>query len=136
MNHWLLKTEPETFSWENLEKEGQSMWDGVRNYQARNNLRLMKKGDIFFFYHSGKNPGIIGIAEVIREHYADPTATEGDWSAVDIKPVRKLKRVISLEEIKQISALKNMYLIRNTRLSVQPVTKEEYNSILDLESGK
>jgi predicted RNA-binding protein with PUA-like domain len=134
MNYWLLKTEPETFSWEALEKENQSMWDGVRNYQARNNIRLMKKGDIFFFYHSGKNPGIIGLAEVTKEHYPDPTASEGEWSVVDVKPVRKLKRFLLLEEIKQNPELQNMVLVKNTRLSVQPVTQEEYKIILNLEA--
>jgi predicted RNA-binding protein with PUA-like domain len=133
MNYWLLKTEPQTFSWDTLNKEGQSMWDGVRNYQARNNLRLMKKGDIFFFYHSGKNPGIIGLAEVIMENYTDPTASQGDWSVVDVKPIRKLKRFITLEELKHIPQLGNMCLLRNTRLSVQPVVREEYDLILDLE---
>jgi predicted RNA-binding protein with PUA-like domain len=133
MNYWLLKTEPETFSWDTLEKEGHSMWDGVRNYQARNNLRLMKKGDIFLFYHSGKFSGIIGLAEVSKEHYPDPTATEGDWSVVEVKPLRKLKRFITLEEIKKQPSLKNMVLVKNTRLSVQPVTEQEYNIILELE---
>jgi predicted RNA-binding protein with PUA-like domain len=133
MNYWLLKTEPETFSWDTLEKEKQSMWDGVRNYQARNNLRSMKKGDIFFFYHSGKNPGIVGLAEVIKEHYPDPTAKEGDWTVVNVKPLRKLKRFITLEEIKQIPQLAEMVLVKNTRLSVQPVAQEEYKIILKLE---
>jgi predicted RNA-binding protein with PUA-like domain len=134
MNYWLLKSEPETFSWDTLEKEGQSIWDGVRNYQARNNLRLMKKQDIFFFYHSGKEPGIIGLAEVIKEHFPDTTATKGDWSVVEVKPIRKLKRFIALQEIKQIPELQNMVLVKNTRLSVQPVTEVEYKLILRLES--
>jgi predicted RNA-binding protein with PUA-like domain len=133
MNYWLLKTEPETFSWETLEKEGLSMWDGVRNYQARNNLRAMKKGDQAFVYHSGKNPGIIGLAEIVNEHFPDPTAKEGDWSALDVKPVRKLKRFIDLQEIKQNMHLEDMVLVRNTRLSVQPVSEEEYMVILKLE---
>ena len=133
MNYWLLKTEPETFSWDNLEKEKTSMWDGVRNFQARNNLRKMEKGDIAFFYHSGKIPGIVGIAEVVKEHYPDPTAIEGDWSVIEVKPVRKLKRTITLQEIKQNEALKNMFLVRNTRLSVQPVMPEEFKFVMDLE---
>jgi predicted RNA-binding protein with PUA-like domain len=86
MNYWLIKTEPETFGWSDLERMKISMWEGVRNYQARNNLRNMVAGDQLLFYHSGKNPGIIGLAEVIREHYPDPTAKEGDWSAIDINP--------------------------------------------------
>lgn len=136
MNYWLAKTEPDTFSWDDLEKEGKSMWDGVRNFQARNNLRSMKKGDSVFFYHSGKNPGIIGIAEVIKEHYPDPTAKEGDWSVVEVKPLRKLDRFVSLQEIKQTQGLENMYLIRNPRLSVQPVTAEQQALLLKLEKGK
>ena len=133
MNYWLLKTEPETFNWDDLIKKKSSMWDGVRNYQARNNLRKMKKDDVALFYHSGKLPEIIGIAEVIKEFYPDPTAKEGDWSVVDIKPVRKLKRAISLKEIKQTLGLKNMVLVNNTRLSVQPVTADEFDRILQME---
>jgi predicted RNA-binding protein with PUA-like domain len=133
MNYWLVKTEPGTFGWDDLNKMGSSMWDGVRNYRARNNLRKMQKGDTLLFYHSGKNPGIAGIAEVIREHYPDPTATEGNWSVVDVKPVRALKRFISLTEVKQIPELSQMVLVRNTRLSVQPVKEEEYDRIMALE---
>jgi predicted RNA-binding protein with PUA-like domain len=132
MNYWLLKTEPETFSWDDLVKQGISMWDGVRNYQARNNLRAMKTGDIAFIYHSVKNPGIIGIAEIVKEYYPDPTAKEGDWSVVDVKPVRKLLRFISLGEVKQNKELQNMVLVKNSRLSVQPITLKEYNIIMNL----
>lgn len=130
MNRWLIKTEPEVFSWEDLVKIGTSMWEGVRNYQARNNLRLMKIGDPLLFYHSGKNPGIVGLAEVIKEHYPDPTANEGDWSVVQVKAVKKFKRMITLQEIKQSEPLKNMVLMKNTRLSVQPVLKEDYQMLL------
>jgi predicted RNA-binding protein with PUA-like domain len=133
MNYWLAKTEPETFGWDNLIKEGTSMWDGVRNFQARNNIKKMKVGDVMLFYHSGKNPGIIGLAEVVKEHYHDPTATEGPWLAMDVKPVRKLKRFITLQEIKQMPELKEMYLVRAPRLSVQPVKPEEFDVILQLE---
>jgi predicted RNA-binding protein with PUA-like domain len=133
MNYWLLKTEPETFSWDDLLKKKTSMWDGVRNYQARNNLRKMKKGDLALFFHSGKLPEIVGIAEVIKEFYPDPTASDGDWSAIDIKPIRKLNRTISLKEIKQTSNLQDMVLVNNTRLSVQPVTINEFDSILKME---
>lgn len=136
MKYWLAKTEPETFSWDTLVKEKHSMWDGVRNYQARNNLRSMKTGDIVFIYHSGKDPGIIGIAEVTKESYPDPTAESGDWSVVEVKPQRKLKRFIPLHEIKQVPALGNMYLIRNPRLSVQPLSNEEYDTIMVLEQKK
>lgn len=133
MNYWLVKTEPETFSWDDLVKQKVSMWDGVRNYQARNNLRLMKKGDQLLFYHSGKNPGIVGLAEVVKEHYPDPTAKEGDWSVVDIMPIRRLSKSIFLEEIKSYEKLKNMVLVKNTRLSVQPVLKSEFDFILNME---
>lgn len=133
MNYWLMKTEPGTYSWDDLVKKGSDMWDGVRNYQARNNLRKMKNGDKVFIYHSGSEPGIIGLAEVIRENYPDPTASEGDWSVVDVKPVKKMKRFIPLHEIKQKSALKNMSLIKSTRLSVQPVLKDEYELIVKME---
>jgi predicted RNA-binding protein with PUA-like domain len=133
MEYWLAKTEPDTFSWDDIVREKTSMWDGVRNFQARNNLRKMKKGDTIFIYHSGKNPGIVGLAEVVKEYYPDPTAKEGDWSVVDVKPLRQLKRIVSLQEVKQNPALKNMALVKNSRLSVQPVTQEEYDLILDLE---
>jgi predicted RNA-binding protein with PUA-like domain len=131
MNYWLLKTEPETFSWDDLEKQKTSVWDGVRNFQARNNLRKMIQGDIVLFYHSGKHPGIVGLAIVDKEHYPDPTAKEGDWSVVEIKPVRKFDRIITLQEIKQQPLLHTMVLVRNSRLSVQPVTLEEYNLIVE-----
>jgi predicted RNA-binding protein with PUA-like domain len=128
-----MKTEPETFGWDDLVKQGSSMWDGVRNYQARNNLRKMKLGDIVFIYHSVNNPSIIGLAEVCKESYPDPTAKEGDWSVVDVKPVRKLKRSISLQEIKQLQDFQNMYLVRSPRLSVQPITDEEFTLLMELE---
>ena len=136
MSIWLMKTEPETFGWDDLVKQGSSMWDGVRNYQARNNLRKMKIGDTVLFYHSVTNPSIVGIAEVCKEHYTDPTAKEGDWSVVDLKPTRKLKRAISLQEIKQHPALQDMVLVRNSRLSVQPVSSEEYDILLNMETKK
>ena len=136
MSIWLMKTEPETFGWDDLVKQGSSMWDGVRNYQARNNIRKMKIGDIVLFYHSVSNPSIVGIAEVSKEHYPDPTAKEGDWSVVDLKPLRKLKRAISLQEIKQHPELQDMVLVRNSRLSVQPVSSEEYDILLNMETKK
>jgi len=136
MNYWLVKTEPETFSWDELERTGVAMWDGVRNFQARNNLRKMKKGDTVFFYYSGKNPGIVGLAEVEKEYYPDPTANGGDWSVVDLKPIRKLDQCVTLNEIKQIPELKNMSLVKNTRLSVQPVQSEDFTRVLTLEVRK
>lgn len=132
MQYWLVKTEPETFSWETLISEGCSHWDGVRNYQARNNLRAMKKDDVLLFYYSGKNPGIVGLAKVFKEHYPDTTAKEGDWSVVDVVPIRKFNRLILLQEIKNLPELENMALVKNTRLSVQPVTIAEYKIILHL----
>ena len=136
MSIWLMKTEPETFGWDDLVKLGSSMWDGVRNYQARNNLRKMKIGDTILFYHSVTSPSIVGIAEVCKEYYPDPTAKEGDWSVVEIKPLRKLKRAISLQEIKQHPELQDMVLVRNSRLSVQPVSSEEYDMLLNMETKK
>jgi len=132
VNYWLLKTEPETFSWEDHLREKRSMWDGVRNYTARNNLRSMKKGDRAFFYHSGKNPRIVGIVEIAKEAYPDPTATEGDWSVVDVAPVAPLARPISLKEIKATEALSGMSLVTSFRLSVQPVTPAEFKLILKM----
>jgi predicted RNA-binding protein with PUA-like domain len=133
MNYWLLKTEPETFSWDDLVLQKQSMWDGVRNFQARNNLQKMQLGDIAFFYHSGKSPSIVGLAEITKEHYPDPTAHEGNWLVVDVKPVRKLLRPISLFEIKSTPTLQKMSLVKSPRLSVQPVLPEEFDAILELE---
>lgn len=124
MNYWLLKTEPETFSWDNLVDQKTSMWDGVRSFQARNNLRKMKVGDWGFFYHSGKKPGIVGIAEIVKEHYPDPTAKEGDWAVVDVKPIRKLERFITLREIKAFPALQDMVLVNSSRLRFSLLPKK------------
>ncbi len=134
MNYWLIKSEPEVFSWDQLEEAGTCMWEGVRNFQARNYLRNTKLGDVAFFYYSGKNPCIAGLVEVCKEYYPDPTANDGEWSAIDVKPIRKLKRCISLQEVKKNSALQSMYLVRNSRLSVQPVTSEQYRIIMALET--
>lgn len=133
MNYWLLKTDPETYSWDDLVKKGVDMWDGVRNFQARNYLRKIRKGDIIFVYHSGEERGLVGLAEAVKEFYSDPTSNNGDWSVIDVKPVRKLKRFISLAEIKKVPELKNMVLLKNTRLSVQPVFSNEFNIIMKLE---
>lgn len=132
MNYWILKTEPQTFSWQDLEKEGKAIWDGVRNYEARNNLRKMKTDDLILIYHSGKNPGIIGAAKVIKEHYPDPTAKEGDWSAVDIIPVRKFKKMLLLQQLKQIKELASISLLKRTRLSVHSLSSDAYNLIIKL----
>lgn len=136
MQYWLLKSEPDTFSWQDLINKGIAMWDGVRNYQARNFLRQMHCGDWAFFYQSVKNPAIVGIVEITKAHYPDPTAGEGNWSAVDVQPVRATTRAISLNEIKTVPELQNMILLKNSRLSVQPVSKSEFEKILELEKLK
>ena len=133
--YWLVKSEPESYSWSDLVKDGKTAWTGVRNYQARNNLRAMKKGDLVAFYHSVSDKQIVGIAKVGTGAYADKTATEGDWSAVDLAPDKPLAQPISLEQIKSDAVLKNMALVRNSRISVVPVTEAEWKRILAL-AGK
>lgn len=135
MAYWLIKSEPFKYSWDQFVKDGQTFWDGVRNYAARNNLRAMKKGDQAFFYHSNEGLEIVGIAEVIKEHYQDPTSSEDTWVAVDFKPVRKLKNPVSLKTIKADPRLEKMALLRLGRLSVQPVTPEEWEIVLQYEEG-
>jgi predicted RNA-binding protein with PUA-like domain len=132
MHYWLVKQEPESYSWATFVKEGQTAWTGVRNFQARNNLRAMKKGDQVFFYHSVTDKQVMGCARVAREAYRDPTADEGDWCCVDLVPVRALKKPVSLEVIKTDSALKAMPLLKNTRLSVMPLTREQFERVLQL----
>ena len=132
MNYWLIKSEPFKYSWEQFEKDGQTFWDGVRNYAARNNLRAMKKGDLAFWYHSNEGMEIIGIAKVIKEAYQDPTTTEEAWVAVDFKPYKKIKKPVSLAVIKTDKRLAQMALVRLGRLSVQPVTPEEWEIVMDL----
>src|SRR5688572_1628144 len=125
MNYWLIKSEPNTYSWDRLVKEGKAVWDGVRNFAARNNLRDMKKGDHCFFYHSNEGKEIVGIAEVVREGFQDPTSTDPNWVAVEVKPVQKLKRPVTLLEIKADKRLENLELVRISRLSVSKVSKAE-----------
>jgi predicted RNA-binding protein with PUA-like domain len=132
MNHWLIKQEPTSYSWDDFVKDGKTAWTGVRNFMARNNLRAMRKGDRAFYYHSVVGKAVMGEAEVIREAYPDPTAKEGDWVCVDVKPIRPLPRPVELDAIKAVAALKNMVLLRNSRLSVQPVTAAEYQAVLAL----
>jgi predicted RNA-binding protein with PUA-like domain len=127
---WLVKSEPSAYSWANLVADGETVWTGVRNYTARNNLRTMHKGDSVFFYHSVVGKEIVGMAKVIREAHPDPTATEGDWSAVDLAPEKALPQPVSLEEIKRNPRLKAMALLRLSRLSVQPVTSAEFAEII------
>jgi predicted RNA-binding protein with PUA-like domain len=132
MNYWLLKSEPYEFSYQDLEKKGRAMWDGVRNYEARNNLRKMKEGDLALFYHSKKGLEIVGVCEVVREAYPDPTAEKGDWSVVDVKPVKAFTEPVSLKEIKEEPGLENMALVKRSRLSISPVTEEEFEVLLEM----
>ena len=136
MNYWLVKSEPFKYSWEQFEKDKNTMWDGVRNYAARNNLRAMKKGDLVLWYHSNEGKEIVGIAKVSKEHYPDPTATEGDWSVVELKPFKKLKKPISLEQVKADKSLQQMDLVRLGRLSVGTVKQVEFDHILALSETK
>ena len=132
VNYWLLKSEPSTWSWEDQVKAGVEMWDGVRNYQARNNLMNMKKKDLCFFYHSVSEKLIIGIVEVVKEHYPDPTDKTGRFVVTDVKTKKKLERTVSLEEIKSKPKLSNMALIKQSRLSVMPLTKNEWDTIIKI----
>lgn len=132
MNYWLIKSEPNTYSYDDLVKKGKDHWDGVRNYAARNHMKAMKKGDLAFFYHSVDDKEIVGIAECVTEFYQDPTTDDDRWVVVDFAPKQKLKKPVSLEEIKKEPALANMTLLRISRLSVQPVTKEEFDYILKM----
>jgi len=136
MAYWLVKSEPSTYSWDQLEKDKQTSWDGVRNYAARIHLRAMKKGDEAFYYHSNEGKEIVGIAKISKEAYPDSTAKEGDWVAVEIKPFKKLKNPVSLETIKNDKRLKEMALVRLGRLSVQPVTEKEWEIVLSLSETK
>lgn len=130
MAFWLLKTEPGAYSFEDLERDGGTSWDGVRNYQARNNLRAMKKGDRCILYHSVGPKEAVGVAKVVRTAYPDPTADDDRWVAVDIEPEQRFARPVSLSEMKTHSVLSGMALIRQSRLSVSPVTAQEYKALL------
>ena len=132
MQYWLLKSEPNTWSWDNQVVDGTSMWDGVRNYQARNNLKKMNKGDLCFFYHSVTERSIVGIVKVVKEYYADPTDETGKFVVVDVKPVKKLKNTVSLDEIKKIKKLQNIALVKQSRLSVMPIKKTEWDIIIKI----
>ncbi len=131
-NFWLVKQEPSSYSWSDFTKDRGTSWTGVRNYAARNNLRRMGKGDEVLFYHSGEDKAVVGIAKVAKTAYADPTAKEGDWSTVDLVPVRALPRPVTLREIKGEPKLKKMQLVRLSRLSVMPVTGAEFQLILKM----
>jgi len=132
MNYWLIKSEPYVFSYEQLQADGKAVWDGVRNYQARNNLRAMAIGDLALFYHSNEGLAVVGIAEVVVEAYPDPTATSGDWSVVEVVPFRALRKPVPLSLIKATPALQDLGLVKNPRLSVMPVSSEAFSVILAL----
>ena len=129
-NYWLVKTEPNAYSWDDLVNDKWTYWDGVRNYESRNNLRKMVEGDQLLYYHSGKEMAVVGIAEVTREHYQDPTTEDTRWSAVDIKPIQPLPEAVTLKQIKRDARLAEMQLVRRGRLSVTPVTETEYGIVL------
>lgn len=136
MAYWLVKSEPFKYSWDQFVKDGQTFWDGVRNYAARNNLQAMKKGDLVFFYHSNEGLEIVGIAKVVKEAYPDPTTTEEAWVAVDLKPVKKLKSPVTLKQMKEDDRLKTMDLLRLGRLSVGMVKEEEWKVVMELAGEK
>ena len=132
MKYWLLKSEPDTWSWDKQVKEGASMWDGVRNYQARNNLKEMKKNDLCFFYHSVTEKSIVGIVKVVKEYYPDPTDKTGRFVVVDVKATKKLKNPVSLDQIKENSKLQDIALVKQSRLSVMPLKKTEWDIIIKM----
>ena len=130
MNYWLMKTEPDTFSWDDLIRDKKAGWDGVRNFQARTHLKNMKIGDQAFFYHTGDDKAVVGIAKITKEHYPDPT--DNDWVAVEIVPVKKLKKPVTLAQIKADKRLSDMVLVKASRLSVQPVKPDEFDKVVAL----
>ena len=133
MNYWLMKTEPGTYSWADLVRDKKTTWDGVRNFQARNNIKAMKKGDLVFIYHSGDDKSIMGLAEITKEFFPDPK--DNAWAAVEIGHKKKLKTSVPLSMVKGDPHLVSMALVRSARLSVQPVRKEEFDRILELSEG-
>jgi predicted RNA-binding protein with PUA-like domain len=135
MQYWLVKSEPEKYSWEKFNKEGRTFWDGVRNYQARNNLREMKEGDLVLYYHSNEGKEVVGIAKVVKESYQDPTTTDPNWVVVDLSPVESLKTPVTLEQIKADDQLKDVGLVRQGRLSVMGLKREEFDRIIALGSN-
>lgn len=132
VRYWLVKSEPEVFSWADLQRDGRTCWDGVRNFQARNYLRAMAFGDEVLFYHSQGPREVVGVAIVCRTAYPDPTATDGDWSAVDLKPLRPLSRAVKLSQVREDALLQKVGLVRQGRLSVMPLTAAEFQRILGL----
>jgi predicted RNA-binding protein with PUA-like domain len=135
-NYWLTKSEPDVYSWDRLVAEGRTVWGGVRNFQARNNLRAMKKGDLVLYYHSGDDKSVVGIAKVVREGYPDPSAKEGDWTAVELAPVRPFKEPVTLSAMKADKKLTGLALIKHSRLSVVPIGEAHFARILELGKTK
>ncbi len=136
MNYWLVKSEPEAYSWSRFVSEGKAVWDGVRNYQARNNLRAMKEGDLVLFYHSVSDKEVVGIARIVKEHYPDPTADSDKWVVVEMVPEGSLKRPVSLEKVKKDERLENIALVKQARLSVMPLKREEFDALVQLGEGQ
>lgn len=132
MNHWLIKSEPNTYSWDDFVKLGRDHWDGVRNYAARLHMMNMQEGDLALFYHSVNEKCVVGVAKVVREHYPDPTTDDDRWVVVDLVPEMKLDQPVTLEQIKKDTRLSAMVLVNNSRLSVQPVKKEEFDIVLSM----
>ncbi|WP_440134058.1 EVE domain-containing protein [Chitinophaga sancti] len=132
MNYWLVKSEPFKYSWEQFVKDGKTFWDGVRNYQARNNMKAMKKGDQVLFYHSNEGLAVVGIAKVAKEFYQDPTTPDPNWVVIDLQPVKAFKEQVTLAQMKAEKRLENFQLIRQGRLSVCAVTEDEFNTILEM----
>jgi predicted RNA-binding protein with PUA-like domain len=136
MNYWLIKSEPFKYSWDQFVKDKSTFWDGVRNYQARNNLRNMKVGDLCLYYHSNEGKEVVGIAEVTKESYQDPTTTDSNWVVVDVKPYKKLIQNVTLETMKKETRLSGLGLLRQPRLSVIDITEDQFNIILELANEK
>ena len=134
--HWLVKSEPSTYSWQRFNTEKKAVWDGVRNFEARNNLRAMKKGDLVLFYHSNEGKEVVGIASVAKEAYADPTASEGDWSVVELVPKKALSVPVTLAQCKADKKLAQFGLVKKSRISVVPATPEEFARVLELGKTK
>lgn len=132
MNHFLVKSEPHAYSWQQFLKDKRTFWDGVRNYQARNNMKEMKKGDLVLFYHSNVGKEVVGVAKVVKEFYQDPTTDDARWVAVDLEPVESLSRPVTLAQIKDDSQLQDIALVRQGRLSVMPLKRQEFDRILSL----
>lgn len=132
MNYWLIKSEPSVYSWDDLVREKQTMWNGVRNFQARNNLKAMQVGDLCLYYHSNEDRANVGVAKVIKSHYQDPTTEDTNWVVVDVAPAFPLKKPVSLADVKADVRLSDMVLVKNSRLSVQPVKREEFDLIIAL----